>query len=449
MVNERGEPVKPANGDHQERPSNGASIGAYVDERHLPPVSFGGLIMVDDKLYGMTVHHMLDDPDDGDNEQETQEPILRSSAAAYDMPDLTYAESSVYSSGDEEFMYDLTDYESDFTDDQSDFGLEDDDLSTMSDDEYDDGYEPGDVKGIPQGCGEEYIITQPAIDDVDEEFYPSEDTRDEDHLLSCNLGEVYASSGIRRRVEDGTVHEIDWALFEFNPDRCPDKNCVSTSTRFGLRTDEYPLTAVATGELAGLDVHCMARTSGLQTGRILPGMVIVKIYGRQTPSASYQVAGRLGVPGDSGAWIVDNDRGRACGHVLAWSSKKQTAYICPMDVLLRDIGETLNAQTVAFPGGDDVYSTAALHDTVGSLDQVSDLFSDLKMAPAMHEIVSPMSPNDPAVHEIMSPLSPESPDDSVPAYTPITMHDMSGGLEKSASLVRGATYRLREIVDRE
>jgi hypothetical protein len=444
MVNERGENIKPANGDHQERPSNGASIGAYVDERHLPPVSFGGLIMVDDKLYGMTVHHMLDDPDDGEDESETQEPILRSSAAARDMPDLTYSESSVYSSGDEEYMYDLTDYESDFsTDDQSDFGLEDEGLSDGSDDGYDDGYEPGDVKGIPQGCGEEYIITQPAIDDVDEEFYPSEDTRDDDHLLSCSLGEVYASSGIRRRVEDGTVHEIDWALFEFNPDRCPGKNCVSSSTRFGLRTDQYPLTAVAAGDLSGLDVHCMARTSGLQTGRILPGMVIVKIYGRQTPSSSYQVVGRLGVPGDSGAWVVDNDRGRACGHVLAWSSKKQTAYICPMDVLLRDIGETLNARSVAFPGGDDIYSMASLHATAGPLDQITHLFSNLKMAPALHEIVSPLSPDDSAVHEIGSPLSPESADDGVPAYAPITLH------EKSAGLVRGATYRLREIVDTE
>jgi len=87
-------------------------------------------------------------------------------------------------------------------------------------------------------------------------------------------------------------------------------------------------------------------------------MVIVKIYGRQTPSTSYQVAGKLGVPGDSGAWVVDNEEGRACGHVLAWSTKKKVAYICPMEVLLRDIGETLGAKRISLPGGEDVYCGA-------------------------------------------------------------------------------------------
>jgi hypothetical protein len=64
------------------------------------------------------------------------------------------------------------------------------------------------------------------------------------------------------------------------------------------------------------------------------------------------------VPGDSGAWVVDNEHGRACGHVLAWSSKKKIAYICPMDVLLRDIGETLKAKSISFPGGSEVYTPA-------------------------------------------------------------------------------------------
>jgi hypothetical protein len=100
--------IKPANGGHQERPSNGASIGAYVGDRHLPPVSLGGLIIVDDKPYGMTVHHMLDDPSDGEDELDTTAPILRSSAHFLEMPDLTHSESSVYSSGDEEFMYELS-----------------------------------------------------------------------------------------------------------------------------------------------------------------------------------------------------------------------------------------------------------------------------------------------------------------------------------------------------
>lgn len=446
MVNELGEDVKPANGNHQERPSNGASIGAYVGERHLPPVSFGGLIMVDDKPYGMTVHHMLDDPDAGDEDEEIQEPILRSSAHSREMPELTYSESSVYSSGDEEYMYDLTDYESDFSDDDG-HDEYDEDFDIDEDDSLD-GREPGDVKGIPQGCGEEYVVTQPAIDDVDSEFYPIEEERDQDHLDSCSLGEVYASSGIRRRVENGTVHEIDWALFEFNPHRCPEKNCVTPSKRFGVNADQYPLTVASSTDLSDLNVHCMARTSGLQTGRILPGMVIVKIYGRQTPSSSYQVVGRLGVPGDSGAWVVDNEHGRACGHVLAWSSRKQAAYICPMDVLLRDIGETLGARTVGFPGGEDVYSSTdldlnldmdmptAMVTVADHQDVVTDLFCDLRL-----------SPSEPAIHEIESPVEGGSVhvEDGLPHYVPIKLNEKSEDLIKMPG---GAALRLREIVDK-
>ena len=431
MLNEIGD-IKAANGHHQEQPSNGASIGAYVGERHLPPVSFGGLIMVDDKPYGMTVHHMLDDPDDGDEEEsETQEPILRSSAAARDIPDLTFSESSVYSSGDEEFMYDLTDYESDFSDENDQAEYEEHDEE--EDDTYDE-YEPGDIEGIPQGCGEGYLITQPAIDDVDVEFYPIEEERDQDHLDSCKLGEVYASSGIRRRVQDDIVHEIDWALFEFDAHRCPEKNCVSTSESFGLQRDQYPLTVAPSSDLSDLNVHCMARTSGFQTGRILPGMVIVKIYGRQTPSSSYQVVGKLGVPGDSGAWVVDNEQGRACGHVLAWSSRKKAAYICPMDVLLRDIGETLNARTVGFPGGETVYSIDSTESQDEKQEEVTNLFWDLRL---YHE--------EPAIHEIVTPVDDEGDHDgNLPHYVPITMNEQTEDLVKVPG---GATYRVREMVE--
>ena len=182
--------------------------------------------------------------------------------------------------------------------------------------------------------------------------------RDEDHLYSFHLGEIYASSGIRRRTENEMVHEIDWALFEFQEHRLPITNHIKNGSRHcSQKEGRYPLAVAPSTELPNLNVHCMARTSGLQSGRILPGMVIVKIYGRQTPSSSFQVAGKLGVPGDSGAWVVDNEKGRACGHVLAWSSKKRVAYICPMDVLVKDIGETIGAKSISLPGGSEIYTS--------------------------------------------------------------------------------------------
>lgn len=335
--------TKPVNPHYQERPSNGASIGAFVEGRHLPPVSFGGLIMIDDKPYGLTVHHMLDDPEDViENITSSESPgPLRSSDTVHQLSELTLQdfESSIE---EEEYGYAISETGSDTYSEssvESDYSLDDQEGEK----------EPGDIEGIPQGCGEGYAVTQPALDDVEDEFLPEEDNRDEDHLDSFKLGEIYASSGIRRRIEQGVTHEIDWAVFEFQEDRLPARNNIKDGDKFCKAQSPYPVKIAPWSRLHDLEVHCMARTTGLQTGRILPGMSIVKIFGRQTPSQSYQVSGRLGIPGDSGAWLIDNEEGRACGHVLAWSSRKKVAYICPMEILLSDIAETLGATTVCFP----------------------------------------------------------------------------------------------------
>lgn len=52
---------------HQQKPLCGASIGAYNGE-HLPPVSYGGVILIDDEPVGMTVHHLLDAPSDDESD---------------------------------------------------------------------------------------------------------------------------------------------------------------------------------------------------------------------------------------------------------------------------------------------------------------------------------------------------------------------------------------------
>ena len=118
--------VEAINPEYQERPGNGASIGAWIGDRHLPPVSLGGLVMVDNKPYGMTVHHMLDDPDRDFGPSDT----LRCSA----LPDMDwYAQSGDDSTVDDEFGYELSDTESeaysdsDITSDYEDDEDEDED----------------------------------------------------------------------------------------------------------------------------------------------------------------------------------------------------------------------------------------------------------------------------------------------------------------------------------
>lgn len=369
MANE--DEVEAVNPKYQEKPSNGASIGAWIGDRHLPPVSFGGLVVIDNKTYGMTVHHMLDDPDRAFANEEP-----RRSAA---IPGLeSYSESHLDSmeDDDEDDGYELSDTESEpysETDITSEYGDESD--------EEEDFDQPGDIPGIEPGCGEGYIVTQPALDDVEEGFYPCADTEDEDHLDTYSLGEVYASSGIRRKEANGLVHEVDWALFEFGDGRLPTDNtmpevrgcekCSHRNVRNNMVGGGIVPTAVApSSALPGMEVQCVARTSGLQTGQILPALCSVKIFGRLTPSHTYQVASppvcsehgkerqgghmAMGIPGDSGAWIVSRSGGELCGHVLAWSQRKRVAYICPMDVLLLDIAQTLDAREIRLPDGEAV-----------------------------------------------------------------------------------------------
>ncbi|KAI0379549.1 hypothetical protein F5Y04DRAFT_125386 [Hypomontagnella monticulosa] len=383
-----------ANPGYQEKPQNGASIGAWIGDKHLPPVSFGGLIIVDDKTYGMTVHHMLDDPDQAarmtppdqtEGAKRANAPPRSRNAAEHILAPLHEGESSTDDSGNE--------YTEEFSDTDSEFSFTDitsDDEEDSDEEEYTD---PGDIPGIEPGCGDGYIVTQPALDDVPEGFYPSEETMDEDHIDTYRLGEVYASSGIRRRSENGLVHEIDWALFDFQDERLPPDNLIPRAASGSARSTTsvgsiHPTEVVPAKALPGLEVQCIARTSGLQTGQILPALTSVKIFGRTSPSHTYQISGRrpssprghpnpiplpasedpakiyprsplpLGVPGDSGAWVVDRPYGRLCGHVLAWSERKQVAYICPMEVLLLDIAETLEARDVRLPGGKAIVNMA-------------------------------------------------------------------------------------------
>ncbi|KAJ0118355.1 hypothetical protein J7T55_009138 [Diaporthe amygdali] len=369
---EQGEVVA-ANGSFQERPLNGASIGAWIGDRHLPPVSFGGLVVVDDKTYGMTVHHMLDDPESSGPEGP-QQPLRSGAGSENQVPDLAawyaqqYPEEDSPNSGSSS---DTEDFAAEFSDDGSDAFTESAVTSEYSDEETgeEDQYgDPGDIPGVEPGCGDGYVVSQPALDDVEEGFFASPDTQDEEHLDTFSLGEVFASSGIRRRNDDrGLIHEIDWALFEFKDDRLPGDNAIPVADS-AVRQPIRPTSVVPASSLPNLEVQCMARTSGLQTGVILPTLVSVKIYGRTSPSHTYQITSSpspernngakprrpLGLPGDSGAWIIERTNGQVCGHVLAWSQRKRVAYICPMDVLLLDIAETLEATEVRLPGGEPV-----------------------------------------------------------------------------------------------
>jgi len=162
---------------------------------------------------------------------------------------------------------------------------------------------------------------RPAIDDVEEDFFPSSEDKDEDHLASHSFGYVHASSGIRRRVLRGVKHEIDWALIKVHEERLQVGNSIrkgiaatqsgqkhrrprrgSHRTHDGSRRnkttgDPEPLQlsqVTPLEQLAGSEVYCCGRTSGFRKGRISKAMTYVKMHGRESFSSSWFVEGGFG-----------------------------------------------------------------------------------------------------------------------------------------------------------
>ncbi|EZF36412.1 hypothetical protein H109_04093 [Trichophyton interdigitale MR816] len=376
------------NSHYQTKPICGASIGAFRYGEHLPPVSYGGAILVDGIPYGMTVHHMLDTPcdddddceddydyDDGDYPPRSSANYLHGSDDANQDPSFSWGEPNIHEDG---YPLEFSDDE-DGDDDQSiahslDESFDDhwlsDGYSSDEGDDYggfddDDTASIGDTPGVDPGEKPQIMVTQPALDDVHEDFFPSLEDRDDEHLASHSLGFVHASSGVRRWTKDGIKHEVDWALIKVDRNRMEVKNLVPVSSpqsntskpnRHQPQSNAgsfQPLTKVAKfDDLGGLNVQCCGRTSGFQSGKISKALTLVKMHGRQSFSTSFSVDGNFGVPGDSGAWVF-NDKGQVCGHVLAWSEKSRSAYIAPMEILLNDIARTLCAYSVKLPDGDE------------------------------------------------------------------------------------------------
>lgn len=173
----------------------------------------------------------------------------------------------------------------------------DDTLSITSEGDEEDGY----TNGICIGEGQNLVLTQPALDDVDENFFPCEEDKDEDHIDSHHLGHVFASSGLRRsNKEDGVSHEIDWLLMKLDDERLQPYNVVAGAKRFcpeeslftyrpkllepvcrqehPAREDSYPRRIMGCSQLSGLDVYCSGRTSGLAQGKISQRMRWVRSH---------------------------------------------------------------------------------------------------------------------------------------------------------------------------
>ena len=289
----------------------------------------------------------------------------------------------------------------DVDDHDDDFWLDENfDADEMSDEESEDEADLGDMPGITVGEGDHLTVTQPALDDVGDGFFPTEEDKDYEHLFTHAFGYVHASSGLRRARHEDLIHEIDWALIRINDHRLADPNNtipLVPGQRAATPTEKDDLetkgtTLIPSVGLANRAVHCHGRTSGFATGAILPAMRLVRMPGRVSPSHSWQVRGKFGPGGDSGAWVIDSKTGGVCGHVLAYSEASGVAYIAPMEVMIDDMQRTLGKR-VRLPGQTDETSTV---DTNSSFLEKSGNFIDrkpLSKAASEYEIMRPVVPN--------------------------------------------------------
>ena len=303
---------------YQAKPTCGASIGCFVDEQHSEAVTFGGIVLVNGEAHGMSVHHML---------QEDQEPDLSLDGLESLLPD----EMAILDISEDK-LHDLECLRA----------LDSDDSEMVE------NINMGDLPGTMPGEGEHIIVTQPALDDVEENFFPDEDEMSDDHLVSHGLGNIHASSGLRRLTYGSVAHEVDWALFKIHEERQASTNTVEGGVKHCQAQGAYPSQVLKAEALGSLQVHAYGSTSGLAAGTILPTMQQTKMPGRVYPSPVWRVKGDFGVGGDSGAWVIDNATGGVCGHVTAYSDFGQYATIAPMEVMLHDMEQTLGA-SVALP----------------------------------------------------------------------------------------------------
>ena len=321
---------------YQQKPSCGASIGCFVDEQHSEAVTFGGIVLVNGEPHGMSVHHMLEDPDSGYDTGDAEEPMLDEVSDA---------------------MVAFDDMSSDTPDPISEFenlpnGFDALKLWNEGAQGEQDAQE-NDLLVTKPGQGEPIIVTQPAIDDVDPNYFPSEDEMSDDHLVIHGLGTIHASSGLRRSKYEDIAHEIDWALFKMHDDRKPTMNSIQGGVKHCNKAteDHFPSQVLKADALGDLRVHAFGSTSGLQLGKIRSKMELTRMPGRRFSSPVWKFEGDFGVPGDSGAWIIDNATGGLCGHVSSYSESQQYGVLAPMEAQLHDMEETLCAN-VALPVAD-------------------------------------------------------------------------------------------------
>jgi hypothetical protein len=227
-------------------PTCGASVGALRYGKNLPPCSMGGIILIDDEPYGMTVVHLIEVLNG--NEDDTHIDSHEDGKTTQESSSLDHRWLLKFG-----FDYKINPADS------------------------------GNSLGLEQGI----IVTQPAYDDWIEAKTSSASQNHDDLLSHYTLGRIHTSS--KSWNFDGNIeNKMDWALIKMDPDRIPKFNVIQGGKIFCKKRvihpelplahtyaheydndeNEYPTELAESHSLPGRNVHWYGRTSGLQLGVI-------------------------------------------------------------------------------------------------------------------------------------------------------------------------------------
>jgi hypothetical protein len=172
------------------------------------------------------------------------------------------------------------------------------------------------------------------------------------------LGTMTYRSGTRSRssLESDLCHEteMDWALVTV------DRWAIPLDSHIRELSKDLHFSSV----VLGARVKSTGRTSGEQTGKLNTARSIVKhqnptrfteehsVIKDSRSSLNEWISGGVGVDGDSGSWIIDQDSGALYG--MVWGRDRiKTNPIClfsPIVDIAADIKEKTGAKTVCLPG---------------------------------------------------------------------------------------------------
>ncbi|KAG4442354.1 hypothetical protein IFR05_002132 [Cadophora sp. M221] len=174
------------------------------------------------------------------------------------------------------------------------------------------------------------------------------------------LGTLRARSDMRsRRVLVGELNigiEMDWALF------CVDK----WPKPIDSHAQEISRGLSVGGVVPGAPIQATGRTSGHQRGVIDTAQSLINHGTRMTlewsvipePGSNNKdwVLGGIGVDGDSGSWIIDQENGSVYGMVWARHGPllNPICLFTPMEHIIADIKERAAAENVSLPGQGEV-----------------------------------------------------------------------------------------------